>query len=347
MAIIITVDKDGDTRGVAAVDLQSVRDSSSQVASGDYSVIGGGKENTASSYGTTVSGGYNNTASGPVSFSVAAIGGGYGNVASNYYATVAGGGGNTASGDRSSIGGGNVNTASAYATTIGGGKNNTASYYGATVSGGLANTASVGFTPTVSGGYNNTASNVYTTVGGGGANTASGYGSLVSGGQNNVASATFSAIAGGERSIADKHGQRSHAAGRLTSDGDSQTSQFVLRRQTTDATANVEMFLDGSSARMTIASDTTWHFEVLVVARRTNADNESASYRFEGCIDNNAGVTALVGTVNKTVVAEDTAAWDTQVTADDANDSLKIDVTGEAAKNINWVAFVRVVETTG
>ena len=98
---------------------------------------------------------------------------------------------------------------------------------------------------------------------------------------------------------------------------------------------------------MTIASDTTYAFRILLVARRTNADNESAAYEFVGCIDNNAGTTALVGSVTKTVIAEDTSAWDADVTADNTNDALIITVTGENSKTIYWVATVWTVEVTG
>jgi hypothetical protein len=53
--------------------------------------------------------------------------------------------------------------------------------------------------------------------------------------------------------------------------------------------------------------------------------------------------TAIVGSVVKTVLAEDDATWDANVTADDTNDSLKITVTGPSA-SVRWVAFVRTVE---
>jgi hypothetical protein len=66
-------DAGGNTRGQGAVDLQSARSAATQVASGDYSVIGGGLDNTASGFAATVGGGYHgNTASG----SYATVGGG-------------------------------------------------------------------------------------------------------------------------------------------------------------------------------------------------------------------------------------------------------------------------------
>jgi microcystin-dependent protein len=79
----------GNTRGANAVDLQTVRSSTSpsQVASGQLSVIVGGQNNTASQYGSVVVGGQGNTASGWYSF----IGGGDGNQAAGNYSTVPGG----------------------------------------------------------------------------------------------------------------------------------------------------------------------------------------------------------------------------------------------------------------
>jgi hypothetical protein len=91
----------GNQRGFHAVDLQSVRSAATQVASGDYSVIGGGAINTASGNAATVGGGWGNTASGPV-------------------ATVGGGSYNTASGMNATVGGGYTNTASGVAATLAG-----------------------------------------------------------------------------------------------------------------------------------------------------------------------------------------------------------------------------------
>lgn len=240
----------GNARGAGAVDLQTVRSADSQVASGAYSVIGGGYANTANNTGVVISGGLINGATG----SGATVGGGHSNTASGSYATVGGGRYNTASGN-------------------------------------------------------------YTT-------------------------------AGGREAIADKWSQNSQAAGKFAVVGDAQTSVLVARKSTANATP-AELSLDGSAARCTIAADTTWAFEIMVVARRTDADNESAAYQFLGCIDNNAGTTALVGSVATTVIAEDTAAWDCAVTADNTNDALVVTVTGEAAKTIRWVARIELVEVTG
>jgi hypothetical protein len=347
----------------------------SNTASGDYSTVGGGELNTASgTYGTsTVGGGYGNTASGTAS----TVAGGLYNTASGGSSTVAGGQYNTASGWGSTVGGGDNNEASAYASTVGGGQRNTASgtYGWSTVGGGQDNTASgdysfvgggdtntasggysfvgggnantaSGFWSTVGGGYGNEASFYYATVGGGQGNTASAWKSTVGGGAYNAASGDYSTVPGGQLAVADKYGQASHAAGQFAAPGDAQTSVLVARISTANNTP-AELLLAGDNFRCTIASDTTWAFSILVVARRTDADNESAGYEFKGVIDNNAGTTALVGSVTKTVLAEDTAGWDCNVTADDTNDALVVTATGENAKTIYWVARITLVEVTG
>ena len=131
------------------------------------------------------------------------------------------------------------------------------------------------------------------------------------------------------------------------SGGYRQSSFFIEFATTINATPTV---LAGAAvSRLVLPVDTTWAFSILLVARRTDADNESAAYEFVGCIDRNAPAssTALVGTVTKTVLAEDTAAWDADVDADTTNGALRITVTGEASKTIRWVAFIRTVEVTG
>ncbi|MEN3026648.1 MAG: hypothetical protein ABDH31_02935 [Chlorobiota bacterium] len=170
-------DAGGDPRGLGAVDLQAAREDAAQVASGAYSVVSGGYQNTASGYASTVGGGAQNIASGLL------------------YSTVGGGWENSASGHSSTISGGRKNTASGQASTVGGGAQNTASGYASTVGGGFGNTAS-GFYSTIGGGFGNTASGDWSTVGGGLHNTASGEHSVVVGGRGNTANADYVMVFG-------------------------------------------------------------------------------------------------------------------------------------------------------
>jgi hypothetical protein len=150
----------GNQRGWHAVDLQSARAQATQVASGDYSVIGGGENNTASGVYATVGGGWFNTASA----GYATVGGGYANTASSSLgATVGGGWRNTASGLTATVGGGERNTASGNSATVGGGEGNTASGEDATVGGGFENTVWGNYS-VVPGGRRNTANASYNLV---------------------------------------------------------------------------------------------------------------------------------------------------------------------------------------
>jgi hypothetical protein len=113
----------GNARGLYTTDMQhGPRLNASDVASGDYSNIAGGKSNGAS--GT-----------------YSAIGGGYYNHATADRALVFGGDQNTASGVYSVVGGGSVNNASGTYTFVGGGSTNNATGNDSAIVGGVGSTA--------------------------------------------------------------------------------------------------------------------------------------------------------------------------------------------------------------
>jgi len=126
--------------------------------------------------------------------------------------------------------------------------------------------------------------------------------------------------------------------------GDAAVTHYILRATTTNATPT-ELLINGAD-RMILANDSTWKFDISVVARRTDADNENAAYTFRGCIYRNANAvsTTIAGLVNKNVDAEQDLDWDANVDADTTNGSLRIQATGEAAKTIRWVAFVTATQ---
>lgn len=235
-----------------------------------------------------------------------------------------------ASGTRATVAGGYSNTASGSNATIGGGASNMATQESAVVAGGSSNAVSAAFGAVL----------------GGADNVAAGGNAAVGGGYDNIAEGQYAAIVGGKQAHAGLFGQQAHASGKFSSRGDAQRSDYVLRNATSDDT-QTELFLDGVDDRLTLADDTTWFFEARIAARRTDADGESAAYILQGCIDRNAGTVALVGSITKTVLAEDTSAWDVTAEADDTNKALVLKVTGEAGKVIYWVGHVSAVEVTG
>jgi len=177
----------------------------------------------------------------------------------------------------------------------------------------------------------------------------------VAGGTNSVAigsgssASTTNAYANGDGTSSYIWGGKVFANGKFVTAGDAQYGLYVLRNITTTATPT-EIYLDGATAtqRIVMVDNSTWTYKVDVTARRTDAVGGSAGYTFTGVIKRDVGVAtcALVGAVSKTVLAETNVAWDAAVTADATNGSLKVTVTGEAAKTIRWVATVHTTETT-
>lgn len=317
-------------------------------ATGGHAFIGGGSTHTIHSSYAAIVGGLTNLAYEHYAF----MGGGRQNVtgvvgevgSATGDQVLCGGYQNVASGKKSVVVGGLQNTASGLESVCVGGYLNTASGENATVGGGEHNVATADYA-TVAGGQLNTASGAHAFVGGGVSNTASGVKSTVIGGDVNTASGVY-AVASGARAKADKQSQWAHAAGQIAAQGDAQTSVIPVHATTTNLVAT-ELHGVAVADRLTIADDTTWAFAVLVVARRTDANGESAAYKFEGCIARDAGTVRFVGTPVKTVLAEDTVAWDCNAVADDTNKALSIVGTGEVGKNIQWVARVELAETTG
>jgi len=166
--------------------------------------------------------------------------------------------------------------------------------------------------------------------------------------QSGTASGTMSVV-WGKQALADKYNQISTAAGQFSAKGDAQESQLVCRRQTTDATPT-KLFIDGASLTLDIASGKTYAFEGRVVARQTatagaGTVGDSAGWTFQGVLKNVSGTTSLVAAVTPTSIDADGATtWVVAVTADDANDALDIEVTGEANKTVRWFCVINLSE---
>jgi hypothetical protein len=132
-----------------------------------------------------------------------------------------------------------------------------------------------------------------------------------------------------------------HAAGRFAADGDAQRGRFVMRNKTTTNSA-VELFLDGSAARLTIPSGKYLTGTINIAGIKSDG-TAAASYIRQFSIKNVAGTTSLVGTVN-TIGTDEAASTSISITANDTNDALKVEVTGIASETWRWVASVDVVE---
>jgi hypothetical protein len=108
------------------------------------------------------------------------------------------------------------------------------------------------------------------------------------------------------------------------------------------------LFLDGSSARLTITAHSTCTFSAVVTGRTATGTLNSYGYKIDGVIERGsaAATTAIVGTPVVTVLAEDSAAADATATADTTNGALSITVTAADSTATRWMATVQMNELT-
>jgi hypothetical protein len=226
----------GNCRGENAVDMQMVRNQAQQVASGDWSTIGGGRANTASGDGSAIGGGgwsgaigAGNIASGISSF----IGAGVSNRTQGDFAVVGGGEDNQSQAEGTFIGGGSNHIAQALYSTVCGGQDNQAQSVHSFVGGGTANRAVAQLSTICGGGgagLGNDTSGDFSFIGGGQDNmTTAGVGGgrwgTIGGGSGNQVIGNYGALCGGENNIA---GIRSFVGGGSGNSAGSGSSSSVV-----------------------------------------------------------------------------------------------------------------------
>ena len=168
------------------------------------------------------------------------------------------------------------------------------------------------------------------------------------GGRNSEAtsSAQYGIVTGYEAKI-EIYGKSAHASGKFAAVGDAQGGQYILRADTTDATATV-LTTNNSTAAATnqIAApvnDTCITFDGTITAMQNGAQ-AYASWKIEGLLVNDGGTTTLANSA--TTVIQNLSSWGMALSADNTNNALAITCTGEASHNIRWVANIRTTEVT-
>lgn len=167
---------------------------------------------------------------------------------------------------------------------------------------------------------------------------ASGASAVVAGGRRNTASAAYSAVVGGYGAIARLHGQEAFASGFHLNPGDLQRSVYTAWGAFGGGGGS--LYLDGASLSITVPTNATIAFDAFIVGR-CPADDKSAAYRITGLASDSGGTVALVGSLNKTVIAEGDAGDDATVYV--GAGIIEVQVTAHAI-NTYWVASVHTVE---
>ena len=133
---------------------------------------------------------------------------------------------------------------------------------------------------------------------------------------------------------------------RFAADGDSQAGLFILRSDTTDATAEA-MTTNNATAtstnQITIPTDSCITFSGTIVAMQNGAQ-AYGSWKIEGLLVNDGGTTTVP--TSAITIINNSSSWGLALSADNTNNALAVTVTGEASHNIRWVANVQTSEVT-
>ena len=125
-------------------------------------------------------------------------------------------------------------------------------------------------------------------------------------------------------------------------------SSVYFGGQTTNNTPTVLGLDTVSGQRLTIAANTAVMADLFIIARRSDTvDKWFSGRRMVAIRRNNANGTAIIGSV-QTIGADQTEGsptWSVAITADDTNEALQVQVTGETGETIQWrvLALYRVV----
>lgn len=353
----------GNSRGTGSVDLQKTATAPTQVASGDYATISGGRENTASGTYSVVPGGTGNTAGGlysvllgsdllngggspaPSAYMFGTLctvpdGAGSDNIAIGYANTSGSNGVSTVDGCIA-IGSSNFAPAGAflgsYAPTMAIGQSNAATGYSAMAIG-YSNTAS--WLQSIAIGYYCTSSSFYS-ISIGYQNSANAYGSVAIGGFGNVAANNLTRVSG-ENCQATVYGEDAYGTGQFATKGDARRSEVVLRCTTVGVVSNT-LKGDGSTAgrQYTLEDGSCIQFFVQIVAKNVSTAPETvAGFTATGIAKYLSGVVTVVGATITADPANEFAGT-VAILADSPNAAVSIIVQGVGTDTIRWVATFR------
>ncbi len=117
---------------------------------------------------------------------------------------------------------------------------------------------------------------------------------------------------------------------------------------TSDANAKYLTYgLPNAPNVLVVPVDTTWMFTVYVLARRQDADNESAAWWIRGALYNNAGTTQLLDVTDIKAIYDNNGNSATWVADAQINGGLVINVAGQALKTIYWNAVTHIIQVSG
>ena len=118
----------------------------------------------------------------------------------------------------------------------------------------------------------------------------------------------------------------------------------AIYRGETVSTDITEIYLDGvGGAVLAMQDEGVLAFDALIVGR-DNTTGDSCAFQLNGAMKKDETTSQIIGSVGKVILGEDVPGFDANITANDANDSLKLEVTAASTNNTKWAAEVQYTE---
>jgi hypothetical protein len=115
---------------------------------------------------------------------------------------------------------------------------------------------------------------------------------------------------------------------------------------TTTSISATEIFIGGTTgSRTNVTANSVLAFDALV-AGRDNTTGDTCAYQLNGALERDSTTTQIIGSVGKTILGEDVAGFDVNITADDTNDALKLEVTAASTNTTKWTGEVQYTEVS-
>jgi hypothetical protein len=290
------------------------------LASGSYSAVSGGLNNTASGIGSCIGGGQQNI----VSALNSVICGGNTNICTTTQSVICGGQTNsiTIGVGRTFIGAGLNNETESADTFIGAGQNNEIEN--------LSECSAI-----ITGSDNTISSGSLGSV-------------ILSGTSCVVNTGTSYCVVSGKDVLAHTSGMRVHGSDSFAVAGDQQAGEVLLKATTTDGTpTELNPNNSGINTGINVRTNITMQFELHITARRTagSATIGDSMYRIlRGCVKNVAGVLSFVGNIAYDDQFEDAATATWIVLPSASAGKLQIEVVGEVGETIHWLCQAKIME---
>ena len=131
--------------------------------------------------------------------------------------------------------------------------------------------------------------------------------------------------------------------GNFATDGDAQTSLFLVRGYST-GTDQTELYLDGVSTKLILKNNTSYFFTVRLLGRAS--DGNTVAMTVDGAAKRgaNASTVRLIGKPHNRIIYDEIGVGDMKFDVSITNGAFRFYAVGKTGTNIRWLGRVELSE---